>query len=105
MGILEQYIEGQPSEADLSVIDLLVTILIENKAENKALQHIDNARLVYCSGKELPINLKVREGICVLRLGHTKDSEVSYIPIFNISNCMHEILVFQTEGSGGFSVK
>lgn len=82
IGILEEYLKVHPSDADLSVIDLLVAILMENNAYEKTLQHIEHAQIVRFSGKELPLKLKVKAGICYLRLGNMEKAEVchAYIP-------------------------
>ncbi|KAH9781975.1 general transcription factor 3c polypeptide 3 [Citrus sinensis] len=78
MGILEEYLKVHPSDADLSVIDLLVAILMENNAYEKTLQHIEHAQIVRFSGKELPLKLKVKAGICYLRLGNMEKAEILF---------------------------
>lgn len=83
-GILEEYLKGHPSEADLSVLDLLLSILMQNNAHEKALHHIEHAHRVYFSGKELPLKLKVKSGICYLCLGYTEKAEVYCINLFTL---------------------
>lgn len=51
------------------------------KAHDRALQHIERAQVVN-SGKELPLNLKIKAGICHVHLGNMEMAQVS---------CMHAI--------------
>ncbi|KAK1578064.1 hypothetical protein Q3G72_027193 [Acer saccharum] len=64
------------SEADSGIIDLLASVFMETNAYDKALQHIGHSHLVYYSGEELPLNLKIRAGICHIHLGNMEKSEV-----------------------------
>ncbi|KAK4573981.1 hypothetical protein RGQ29_031780 [Quercus rubra] len=73
--ILEDYVKGHPSEADTSVIDLLASIFMESNSYDKALQLIEHAKLVYYSGKELPLNLTIKEGICHVNLKNMEKAE------------------------------
>lgn len=79
--MLEEYLNGHPTEADLSVIDLLAVILMDNNEHIKALQHIEDAHLKYCSGKELPINLRIKAGICHIHLENMEKAEVCCLQI------------------------
>lgn len=76
IAMLEDYLKGCPTEADLSVVDLLAVILMDNNEHIKALQHIERAKLIYCSGRELPINLMIKAGICHIHLGDMEKAEV-----------------------------
>ena len=80
--ILEDYVKGHPSEADTSVIDLLASIFMESNSYDKALQLIEHAKLVYYSGKELPLNLTIKEGICHANLKNMEKAEVGCMCIF-----------------------
>lgn len=80
--ILEDYVKGHPSEADTSVIDLLASIFVESNSYDKALQLIEHAKLVYYSGKELPLNLTIKEGICHVNLKNMEKAEVRCMCIF-----------------------
>ncbi|CAJ1933813.1 unnamed protein product [Sphenostylis stenocarpa] len=66
--ILEDYIKSQPGGANASVVDLLGSILMETKAHDRALQYIEHAQAVN-AWKELPLNLKIKAGICHAHLG------------------------------------
>ncbi|KAL6214877.1 hypothetical protein ACLB2K_014309 [Fragaria x ananassa] len=70
--MLEDYLRAHPTDADLSVIDLLVSLLMENNAHNEALQHIEHAQLTLYSGKEPPLEMKVKAGICHANLGNMR---------------------------------
>ena len=80
--LLEDYVKTHPSEADLSVIDLLAAIFMKSNAHDKALQIIEHANLAYCSGKELPLNLTIKKGICRAHLKNMEKAEVGYMSIF-----------------------
>lgn len=79
VGILEDYLKDHPSEVDLSMVDQLADILMSSNAHDKALQHIELAHTVYCSGKEVPLNLKIKAGLCHLQLGNKEHAEVCCI--------------------------
>ncbi|KAK3229696.1 hypothetical protein Dsin_001577 [Dipteronia sinensis] len=87
MGILEEYLKGHPSEADLSVLDLLLSILMQNNAHEKDLHHIEHTHMVNISGKELPLKLKIKAGICYFCLGNMEKAEREYI-----IECLHTSL-------------
>lgn len=76
--ILEEYVKSHPSEADLSVIEQLAAIFIECNAHEKALQLVEHANMTYCSGKELPLSLTIKEGICHVHLKNLEKAEVCY---------------------------
>jgi len=82
--VLEDYVKTHPSEADLSVIDLLAAIFMESNAHDKALQLIESANLAYCSGKELPLTLTIKEGICHAHLKNMEKAEVCCITCMSI---------------------
>ncbi|XP_022716452.1 general transcription factor 3C polypeptide 3 isoform X2 [Durio zibethinus] len=75
VAILGDYLEGHPEEADLSVIDLLVAMLMQNNAYERALQQIEQAQVTYYLGKELPVNLKTKAGICHIHLGDAEKAK------------------------------
>ena len=76
VGILEDYLKSHPSEADLSVIILLADVFMEIDAHSNALQHIEHAHMIYYSGKELPLELMIKAGICQVFLGNIEKAEV-----------------------------
>eukprot|EP00257_Ricinus_communis_P016581 XP_015574791.1 general transcription factor 3C polypeptide 3 [Ricinus communis] len=78
VSILEKYFDGHPSGADFSVIDLLAAVLMDTNAYNKALQHIEHAHLVYYSGKEMPLQLKIKAGICHIHLKNVEKAEMLF---------------------------
>lgn len=82
--ILEDYLKGHPSEPDFGVIDLLASMLVQMNAYDKALKHIELVDLVYYSGKELPLALKIKAGICHIQLGNTDKAEVCLCPSPNL---------------------
>ncbi|KHN05439.1 General transcription factor 3C polypeptide 3 [Glycine soja] len=75
--ILEDYIKSQPDGANVSVVDLLGTVLMETKAHDRALQHIEHAQTVNAR-KDLPLNLKIKAGICHAHLGNMEMAQVLF---------------------------
>ncbi|TQD90331.1 hypothetical protein C1H46_024098 [Malus baccata] len=73
--ILEDYLINHPTEADLSAVNLLASILMENNSHKEALQHIEHAQLVFCSEKEMPLAMTIKAGICHAYLGNMEKAE------------------------------
>ncbi|XVE89357.1 hypothetical protein DITRI_Ditri19aG0195700 [Diplodiscus trichospermus] len=84
VAILEDYLESHPDDADLSVIDLLVAMLMQNNGYERVLQKIERTQVSYYSGKELPVYLKTQAGICHIHLGDTEKAEV-FFSVFQFS--------------------
>lgn len=78
VGILEDYLKNHPIEADLSVIHLLAVIHMEDNAHLKALDLIERAKQRYFTGKQMPLDLSIKAGICHLHLGHIEEAEVCW---------------------------
>ncbi|CAK9164964.1 unnamed protein product [Ilex paraguariensis] len=76
VSILEDYLKHHQTEADLSIVDLLAAICMDNRDYAKALQHIEHAQSVYYFGKELPPYLTAKAGICYLHLGNVDKAEI-----------------------------
>ncbi|XP_057443051.1 uncharacterized protein LOC130734588 [Lotus japonicus] len=74
VGILEDYLKTQPDGENASVLDLLGAILMETKAYDKALQYFEHAQMVN-SGKEFPLSLKIKAGICHIHLGNMETAQ------------------------------
>uniref|UniRef100_A0A5B6ZEJ2 Uncharacterized protein n=1 Tax=Davidia involucrata TaxID=16924 RepID=A0A5B6ZEJ2_DAVIN len=85
ISILEDYFKHQPTEADMSIVDLLAAICMENNEYAKALHHMELAHSIYCSGKELPLHLISKSGICHLHLGNMEKAE-SLFKVFQVEN-------------------
>ncbi|XP_027190594.1 uncharacterized protein [Cicer arietinum] len=73
--ILEDYLKNQPDGVNASVVDLLGAILMEINAHDKALQYIELSQV---DGKELPLTLKVKAGICHVHLGNMEKAQVFF---------------------------
>ncbi|GLJ14841.1 hypothetical protein SUGI_0241430 [Cryptomeria japonica] len=73
--VLEKLIDEHPSEADLTVVNLLAALHMENKTFSRAIQHIEHARMIYCSGQGLPPELAIKAGICYAHLGNLEQAE------------------------------
>ena len=88
VSMLEDFLKNSPNIADLRVVYLLAVTLMEANSHMKALQHIELAQQVYCAGKELPLNLAVKAGICHLHLGHLEKAMVGCVFIlFSLATC------------------
>lgn len=77
--ILEEYLSAHPTDADLSVVDMLASILIKTNDHNRAIQHIEHAFSAYNSGKELPLSLTAKAGICHVKMGDLQKAEVCHL--------------------------
>jgi len=49
---------------------------MEDNAHLKALDLIEWAKQRYFTGKQMPLNLNIKAGICHLHLGHIEEAEV-----------------------------
>uniref|UniRef100_A0A2P2K8K4 Uncharacterized protein MANES_06G016500 n=1 Tax=Rhizophora mucronata TaxID=61149 RepID=A0A2P2K8K4_RHIMU len=79
VGVLEDYLQHYPSDANLlSVTEFLASVFMEINAYNNALQRIERVQTVYYSGMELPLQLKVKAGICHLHLGNVEKAEILF---------------------------
>lgn len=76
INILEDYLNKNPKDADLSVVILLASFLMSENAHEKALHHIQYAHQSYSDVKELPVDLLIKEGICHVHLGNMEKAEV-----------------------------
>lgn len=79
VSILEEYVKRNQVEAEISVVHLLVSIHMEGKAYLKALNHIEHAQQVYRAGKEFPLSLTIKAGVCHAHLGNLEKAEVCCI--------------------------
>lgn len=52
---------------------------MEGNAYVKALNNIEHAHQVYCAGKELPLYLTIKAGVCHVYLGNVEKAEVCRI--------------------------
>nr|XP_027086549.1 general transcription factor 3C polypeptide 3-like [Coffea arabica] len=73
--ILESYLRNCCKEPDLNVVDILASLHMEGNAHKKALEHIEHAQQVYCTGKEMPLCLRTKAGICHIHLGNFVKAE------------------------------
>ncbi|KAJ8557801.1 hypothetical protein K7X08_004567 [Anisodus acutangulus] len=99
VGILEDYLKNHPTEADLSVIHLLVVIHMEDNAHLKALDLIECAKLRYFTGKQMPLNLSIKAGICHLHLGHIEEAEIIFSAVQNENASQHPDIVTEVADS------
>ncbi|PNY06202.1 general transcription factor 3c polypeptide 3-like [Trifolium pratense] len=76
--ILEDYLKSIPDRVNAGVVDLLGGILMEIKAHDRALRYIEQSQVV---GEELPLNLKVKAGICHVHLGNMEMAQVTKLVI------------------------
>ncbi|XP_010679206.2 uncharacterized protein LOC104894626 isoform X2 [Beta vulgaris subsp. vulgaris] len=90
ISMLEEYFKNQSSEADLTVVDILALSYMERNEFMKALQHIEHAKAVCGPGKEFPLYLMIREGICRAHLGDMEKAEVCFNVLQSI-NAEHQM--------------
>ncbi|GJW78688.1 general transcription factor 3C polypeptide 3 [Tanacetum coccineum] len=94
VNILENYMNKNPKDADLSVVNLLASMLMSANEHEKALHHIEYAQRTCSSGKELPAELLIKAGICHVHLGNMKNAE-DFFSVFtheNVSDCAHLVI-------------
>ncbi|XP_029127156.1 general transcription factor 3C polypeptide 3 isoform X2 [Cajanus cajan] len=96
--ILEDYLKSQPDGANAGVVNLLGTILMETKAHDRALQYIERAQVVNAE-KELPLNLKIKAGICHLHLGNMEMAQVLFNDLKPENASNHSDLVTEVADS------
>eukprot|EP00252_Welwitschia_mirabilis_P015952 TRINITY_DN35372_c0_g1_i1.p1 TRINITY_DN35372_c0_g1~~TRINITY_DN35372_c0_g1_i1.p1 ORF type:complete len:936 (-),score=195.07 TRINITY_DN35372_c0_g1_i1:201-3008(-) len=73
--VLETFFTEHPLECDLTVVTLLASLLIEDKSYSKAIEQIEHARMIYCSGQGLPLELAVKAGISHAHIGNLEEAE------------------------------
>ncbi|XP_011100078.1 general transcription factor 3C polypeptide 3 isoform X1 [Sesamum indicum] len=76
--MLEDNLRNHVNDANLSVVDLLASILMEINAYAKALDHIEHAQQVYSTGQEIPLCLTIKAGVCHVHLGHLEKAEAHF---------------------------
>lgn len=99
ISILEDYLNGHPTEYDLTLVDLLAATCMENSLHDKALRYIEHAQLVCCSGKELSLPLTVKSGICHVHLGNMEKAEFFFTVLQQQSRCDHVDLIVKVADS------
>lgn len=76
VSVLEAYVKSHVNNADLSVVVLLVSLLMETNQNAKALEHIEHAQQAFCAREQIPLDLTIKAGICHLHLGDLEKAEV-----------------------------
>ena len=76
INILEDFVNDQCSQADQTVIDLLITLQMEKNEHIRALRHIDHACLCYGPGNKSPLYLEAKAVICHAHPGNLEHAEV-----------------------------
>ncbi|KAM3323972.1 general transcription factor 3C polypeptide 3 isoform X1 [Capsicum chacoense] len=99
VGILEDFLKNHPTEADLSVIHLLAVIHMEDNAHLKALDLIECAKQRYFTGKQMPLNLSIKAGICHLHLGHIEDAKIIFSAVQYENASQHPDIVTEVADS------
>ncbi|XP_050223397.1 uncharacterized protein LOC126673340 [Mercurialis annua] len=93
VSILEGYLKNHPSGYIFIVIDILAAVLMETNAFNCALQRIEHAHQVFYSGHELPLQLKIKAGICHLHLENIEKAEILFSDLKLERACNHAKLI------------
>ncbi|KAJ7521433.1 hypothetical protein O6H91_19G054300 [Diphasiastrum complanatum] len=73
--VLEKLIEENPTEADFTAVNLLAELYMEQGLHLSAIAQIDHARMRYCSGRGLPLDLTVKAGLCYAHTGDFESAE------------------------------
>ncbi|PNY16839.1 general transcription factor 3c polypeptide 3-like, partial [Trifolium pratense] len=96
ISILEDHLKSKPDGVNASVVDLLSAILMEMKAHDRALQYIEQSQV---DGKELPLNLKAKAGICHVHLGNLEMAEVFFNDLKSENASKHVELITEVADS------
>ncbi|XP_017229536.1 uncharacterized protein LOC108204549 isoform X1 [Daucus carota subsp. sativus] len=99
VSILEEYVKRNQTEAEISIIYLLVSMLIEGRAYIKALNHIEHAQQVYCAGKEFPLPLTIKAGVCQAHLGNLEKAEAIFCVLQRGNACDRPQIVTEVADS------
>ncbi|XP_075484066.1 uncharacterized protein LOC142524154 isoform X3 [Primulina tabacum] len=78
--ILEDHLRNHNHIDDpvLSLIDMLASILMESNAYAKVLDHIEHTQKVHSAGKEIPLSLMIKAGICHVHLRQMEKAEALF---------------------------
>ncbi|KAL1533403.1 hypothetical protein AAHA92_33291 [Salvia divinorum] len=75
VSMLEESLKRHKDAANIGVVDLLVSVLMENDKYARALEHIEHTQKLYKTGKQMPLDLITKAGICHIHLGHKEKAE------------------------------
>ncbi|KAL1533395.1 general transcription factor 3C polypeptide 3-like isoform X2 [Salvia divinorum] len=78
VSMLEESLKRHKDAANICVVDLLVSVLMENDKYARALEHIEHTQKVYKTGKQMPLDLITKAGICHIHLGHKEKAEACF---------------------------
>ncbi|GFQ00253.1 general transcription factor 3c polypeptide 3 [Phtheirospermum japonicum] len=76
--MLEDNLRNHENFSNLSVVDLLASVLMESNAYARALEHIECTQQVCVTGKEIPLHIIIKAGICHVHLGHLEKAEAYF---------------------------
>ncbi|GER54884.1 tetratricopeptide repeat (TPR)-containing protein [Striga asiatica] len=96
VSMLEDSLRNHDNHANLRVVDLLSSVLMENNAYAKALEHIERAQQGCVDEKEIPLHVIIKAGICHVQLGHMEKAEfigIKSIYLVSVVNeCAHVLI-------------
>ncbi|KAH6819727.1 hypothetical protein C2S53_020841, partial [Perilla frutescens var. hirtella] len=78
MNMLEENLKRHMNVARVGVVDLLVSVLMENGKYARTLEHIEQTQQD-CTGIEIPLDLITKAGICHVHLGHNEKAELPLV--------------------------
>ncbi|XP_047964509.1 general transcription factor 3C polypeptide 3-like isoform X2 [Salvia hispanica] len=78
VSMLEESLKHHKDDAYIGVVNLLVPVLMENNNYARALEHIEHAQKVCTAGKQMPLDLITKTGICHIHLGHKEKAEACF---------------------------
>ncbi|KAL3639844.1 hypothetical protein CASFOL_014812 [Castilleja foliolosa] len=79
VSMLEGSLRNLANVANLSIVDLLASVLMESNAYARALKHIERTQqVVSVTGKEIPLHIITKAGICHVHLGHLEKAEAYF---------------------------
>ncbi|XP_051148860.1 uncharacterized protein LOC127263720 [Andrographis paniculata] len=97
--MLEGILKNHTDDANFCLVDLLASVLLDNKAYSRALEHIERVQHECKNGKEIPPNLMIKAGICHVFLGNLKKAE-DYFSLLKSENASaHDHLIMDVADS------
>ncbi|KAL6565515.1 hypothetical protein OROHE_004573 [Orobanche hederae] len=76
--MLESRFRNHENVANLSVVDLLVSVLMESNSYARALEYIERTEQACITGKEIPLHISIKAGICHVHLGHLEKAKAYF---------------------------
>jgi len=75
ISVLEEQLESYPTESDLTLVNILGELYMEQGSFDDTIKIIDLAVQVFCQESVLPLDLHVKKGVCAAYVGNMEEAE------------------------------